>query len=187
MSLRDYFLLEYAELLQNSPEARPLWRMTCDYLAAAGDEGRNSLRQFVLHVGLGLDTRGQVKDVQASQTPKVNGDQMDVETSDDEDRLRHFTDVREACEELRLEEEWRTISRTMADRLIRTGEYGMAAAMCLQAEDSFTLSLIAERICDAYLSQGEFQQSRACRHHLTSYRRGRVPSLDRDITAQFAE
>jgi nuclear pore complex protein Nup85 len=80
---------------------------------------------------------------------------MDVEAHSEEDCLRHFTDVRVACEELRLEEEWRTISRIMADRLIRIGEYGMAAAMCLQAEDSFTLSLIAERICDAYLSRGK--------------------------------
>lgn len=154
MSLRDYFLLEYAELLQTSPEARPLWRMTCDYLAAAGDEGRNRLRQFILHISLGLDIASP-KETKESDAPKVNGDQMDVEIKDEEEHLRHFTDVREACEELRLEEEWRTISRIMADRLIRTGEYGMAAAMCLQAEDSFTLSLIAERICDAYLSQGE--------------------------------
>lgn len=155
MSLRDYFLLEYAELLQTSPEARPLWRMTCDYLAAAGDEGRSRLRQFILHISLGLETAGQ-KAAAESQVPNGNGDQMDVEKRDEEERLLHFTDVREACEELRLEEEWRTISRIMADRLIRTGEYGMAAAMCLQAEDSFTLSLIAERICEAYLSQGEY-------------------------------
>lgn len=154
MSLRDYFLLEYAELLQTSPEARPLWRMTCDYLAAAGDEGRSRLRQFILHISLGLETAGQ-KAVAGPEAPQANGDQMDVEKKDEEERLLHFTDVREACEELRLEEEWRTISRIMADRLIRTGEYGMAAAMCLQAEDSFTLSLIAERICEAYLSKGE--------------------------------
>lgn len=154
MSLRDYFLLEFAELLQTSPQARPLWRMTCDYLAAAGDEGRNRLRQFILHIGLGLETP-TLKGADEPRPTTANGDQMDLETKDEEERLRHFTSVREACEELRLEEEWKTISRIMADRLIRTGEYGMAAAMCLQAEDSFTLSLIAERICDAYLAKGK--------------------------------
>lgn len=154
MSLRDYFLLEYAELLQTSPESRPSWRMACDYLAAAGDEGRNRLRSFILHISLGVESP-RSKDADENEIVVV-ADQMEVERKDEEERLRHFTDLREACEELRLEEEWRTISRIMADRLIRTGEYGMAAAMCLQAEDSFTLSLIAKRICDAYLSKGQF-------------------------------
>ena len=84
---------------------------------------------------------------------------MEVEEPPVDENLRHFTEVREACEELRLEEEWRTMSKIVAERLIRKGEYGMAAAMCLQAEDSFTLSLIAERICDAYLAKGESSYS----------------------------
>lgn len=155
MSLRDYFLLEYAELLQTSPQSAPMWRMTCDYLAAAGEEGRNRLRHFILHISLGLDTAASGKNTDQDATTKVNGDSMEVEQTEEDKRILHFTEVREACEELRLEEEWRTISKIVAERLIRTGEYGSAAAMCLQAEDSFTLSLIAERICDAFLSQGE--------------------------------
>lgn len=154
MSLRDYFLLEYADILQTSPQAHSFWRVTCDYLAAAGDEGRNRLRNHILHISLNLDP------------PKVEpravipeGELMEVEEPPVDENLRHFTEVREACEELRLEEEWRTMSKIVAERLIRKGEYGMAAAMCLQAEDSFTLSLIAERICDAYLAKGESSYS----------------------------
>jgi len=142
MSLRDYFLLEYADVLQNSPQGKDFWRVTCDYLAAAGDEGRNRLRNHILHISLDLEAP---KDVQPrQQVPE--GELMEVEEPVEDESLRHFTEVREACEELRLEEEWKTMTKIVGERLIRKGEYGMAAAMCLQAEDSFTLSLIAERI-----------------------------------------
>ena len=86
---------------------------------------------------------------------------MEMEEPPVDENLRHFTEVREACEELRLEGEWRTMSKIVAEQLIRKGEYGMAAAMCLQAEDSFTLSLIAERICDAYLAKGKLAVTRS--------------------------
>lgn len=158
MSLRDYFLLEYAELLQTTPLCTALWRVICDYLSAAGEEGRNRLRTFILHISLELDksaVKGFTTEPASSAQPNGHS-AMDEDQNGEEERLRHFTEVRVACEELRLEEEWRTISKIMADRLIRVGEYGMAAAMCLQAEDSFTLSLIAERICDAYLARGEY-------------------------------
>jgi nuclear pore complex protein Nup85 len=153
ISLRDYFLLEYADLIQTTPQGQANWRIVCDYLSAAGDEGRNRLRTFIVHISLNL---GQIKSAPKAANGTEGG--MEVEnpstTSVADDQFTHFTQVREACEELRLEEEWRTISKIMAERLIRKGEYGMAAAMCLQAEDSFSLSLIAERICDAYLSKG---------------------------------
>jgi nuclear pore complex protein Nup85 len=150
MSLRDYFLLEYADILQTSPQAQSFWRVICDYLAAAGDEGRNRLKNHILHISLNLEPPKAPEPRES-----VEGELMEVEEPPVDENLRHFTEVREACEELRLEGEWRTMSKIVAERLIRKGEYGMAAAMCLQAEDSFTLSLIAERICDAYLAKGK--------------------------------
>jgi nuclear pore complex protein Nup85 len=179
ISLRDYFLLEYAELIQTTPQARANWRIVCDYLSAAGDEGRNRLRNFIIHISLQSPPKSASKDTNGTGT----GGGMDVETSNvDEDRLAHITQIREACEELRLQDEWRTISKIMAERLIRKGEYGMAAAMCLQAEDSFSLSLIAERICDAYLSLGT-SSSGLVPTNANLIRRRRIPPLGRDVTA----
>lgn len=68
--------------------------------------------------------------------------------------FQRFAELREACSELKLEEEWKAIAAVMADRLIRRGDYGLAATMCLQAEDGYSLSRIAEKIVHAYLRQG---------------------------------
>jgi nuclear pore complex protein Nup85 len=162
VSLRDYLILEYAEILQSNPKHEAFWRVTCDYLSAAGEEGRNRLRSHILHVGLGLlDPKGKNKVDGASQP---NGNGMEVETTHEEaaeeesaeqDRFDHFADLREACVELRLDDEWKMISRIMADKMIRRGEYGIAATMCLQAEDGFALSQIADKIVEAFVLQGE--------------------------------
>jgi len=144
-SLRDYFILEYAELLQFNPKYSALWRIICDYLAAAGDEGRNRLHTHILHVSLGFDAKRKNKETESTA----------MEEAGIESQFRHFTEVREACIELKLDEEWRTISKIMTDRLVRKGDYGLAATMCLQAEDGHALSRIAEKILDAYLDQGE--------------------------------
>jgi nuclear pore complex protein Nup85 len=179
MSLRDYFLLEYADILQTSPQAQSFWRVTCDYLAAAGDEGRNRLKNHILHISLNLEPP------KATEPRQTDGELMEVEEPPVDEDLRHFTEVREACEELRLEDEWRTMSKIVAERLIRKGEYGMAAAMCLQAEDSFTLSLIAERICDAYLAKGKLLVW--CNRFKLINRRCRVPETGRYSTSKSSE
>lgn len=165
MSLRDYLILEYAEVLQNNTKHSAFWRMVCDYLSAAGEEGRNRLRTHILHVSLGLpDLKGKGRAVDSADTdavPNGNGHSgtMDVEEAIEaesvEARFEHFAELRETCIELRLEDEWKMISRIMADRLIRRGEYGIAATMCLQAEDGFALSQIADRVLDAFVQQGK--------------------------------
>jgi nuclear pore complex protein Nup85 len=159
MSLRDYFLLEYTDQLQSHPKHEAFWRVICDYLAAAGDEGRNRLKSYVVHIGLGLEQakKGRKGDtVQGDiEVEGVDGAVQEGAESGIESQLKHFTEVSEACVELRLEEEWKVISRIMADRLVRTGNYGMASIMCLQAEDGYALSRIAEKILDCYIESGK--------------------------------
>ena len=158
-SLRDYFILEYAELLQSNPKHIALWRIICDYLAAAGDEGRSRLRSHIVHVGLGLDVKGKGKETypDGKGTDGTNGPDG-MEDDGIEAQFRHFTEVREACVDLKLDDEWKMISKVMADRLVRKGDYGLAATMCLQAEDGYALSRIAELILDAYVVHGERDQ-----------------------------
>ncbi|ORY28255.1 Nup85 nucleoporin-domain-containing protein [Naematelia encephala] len=150
-SLRDYFLLEYTDFLATSTRASSLWRIIADYLSAAGDEGRGRLNTFILHIGLESNDLKR-----ADKQPQANGDvsDMEVEASGIEAEYRHFADLREACVELRLEDEWKTISRLMGDRLLRQEKFGLAATMCLQAEDGYTLSRIAERILETFVLHG---------------------------------
>lgn len=143
-SLRDYFLLEYSDMIMESPSQATLWRAIADYLSAAGDHGRNRLKEYIVHVSISLDNDAVLH---------VNGNGMDLEDGE-ADPFEHFTELRDTCQNLKLDEEWRIISAIMADRLIRRGEYGLAASMSLSAEDGYTLSRIAEAILDAYVEHG---------------------------------
>jgi nuclear pore complex protein Nup85 len=110
-----------------------------------------------VHVGLGLekDAKGKSKEVPNGDHHHAGPNGMDVEEGDTvETEFQHFTELRAVCMELKLEEEWRTIASITADRLVRRGEYGMAATMCLQAEDGYGLSRIAEKVVDAFVQHG---------------------------------
>ena len=80
---------------------------------------------------------------------------MEVEEEGLEAKLRMFAEVRETCFDFKLADQWPIISKIVADRLMRRGEYGAAAAMCLQAEDGDTLSRIADQIVEHYVTEGE--------------------------------
>jgi nuclear pore complex protein Nup85 len=143
LPLRDYLLIEYVDHLQSCSYngSTPLWRTICGYLSAAGPEGRNRLREHILHVSLRLET-----------TPPQSDEGMEVER---DDPFAHFKAIKEVCEELGLDEQWKTISRIIADSLIRRGEYGVASTMCVQGGDGATLSRISEVILEAYIHKGE--------------------------------
>lgn len=150
-SLRDYFLLEYSDMLIDSPNQVDLWRPIAEYLAAAGSEGRIRLSQYIVHVGVKFGS-AQSKDKSA------NGD-MDVEVvsvdeDDHDDAALQLRELRETCEALRLEEQWKTICAITSQRLMLRGEYGIASTLYLSAEDGFGLARIAEKILDSYVTSG---------------------------------
>ncbi|WWD16071.1 hypothetical protein CI109_100496 [Kwoniella shandongensis] len=149
--LRDYFLLEYTEILQNNPKYSAFWRVVCDYLNFAGPEGRNRLRSHVVHVSIPVskDVKGKNKETENT------GDGMDVEAEQDQDEgMGIYYEIRAACEEFRLEEEFKMISQILAARLTKKGDYGVAAILCAEAADGYALSRIAEKILDSYISHG---------------------------------
>jgi len=86
---------------------------------------------------------------------------MDIEEEDNQmtRELERFAELKEVCQNLRFDEEWKCVSQVMADRLMRRGEYGLAASMCLQAEDGYALSRIAERVVDSFVSHGKLPHS----------------------------
>lgn len=151
-SLRDYLLLEYSDMLMDSPNQVDLWRVISEYLAAAGSEGRARLKEYIVHVGVRLDT-GKPRD------KTVNGDMdVEVESIDDgqpqDDTALQLRELRETCENLRLEEEWQIICAITSQRLMLRGEYGIAATLYLMAEDGYGLARIAEKILDTYVASG---------------------------------
>ncbi|ORX33416.1 Nup85 nucleoporin-domain-containing protein [Kockovaella imperatae] len=152
LSIRDYFLLDYADVLCENPESNSLWRVICDYLSAAGPEGRRRLKEFILHVSLDILDPSNIA---AGDTDMDGMDDFKDEDEDIDLRVRKYAQIQEACEQLGLPDEARTISRIMAGQLLKRGELGIAATMCLQAEEGNTLSLITEQILDAYIAKGE--------------------------------
>ncbi|WVQ98889.1 hypothetical protein IAU59_006020 [Kwoniella sp. CBS 9459] len=160
--LRDYFLLEYTEILQNNSKHSAFWRVVCDYLNSAGQEGRNRLGPHIMHIAINLDRdRNQKgKDKESTDAPSAQIDEgMDVEGSgaqkEIEEAVRLLDEVRAACGEYRLDEEFKMISQILAGRLIRKGEFGMAASMSMMAGDGWALSRIAENILEAYIVDGD--------------------------------
>ncbi|OCF44154.1 nuclear pore complex protein Nup85 [Kwoniella heveanensis CBS 569] len=156
--LRDYFLLEYTEVLQNNPKHAAFWRVVCDYLNSAGQEGRNRLGSHIMHIAINLERGSKGK---SKESMIAADDGMDVEGAvlregkEIEEAVRLLDDVRAACGEYRLDEEFKTISQILAGRLIRKGEYGMAASMSMMAGDGWALSRIAENILEAYIIDGD--------------------------------
>lgn len=157
-SLRDFFLLEYTDVLQNNPRHSIFWRMIADYLSAAGEEGRARLRTFIMHSALGLhkDVKGKEKDTTLSNGHDAAMGSMEGEEDESLNQFRHFKALREACVELRLDSKWKVIASILADGYLRQGHYGLAATMSQQAEDGFMLARVAEKILDEYILNGEF-------------------------------
>lgn len=152
-SLRDYFILEYADMLMDSSSQVDLWRAIAEYLYAAGDDGRVRLREYIVHVGVKLGT--------SRPSGKIANGDMDIEVvsvDDDEEEVNEaatqLRELREVCESFHLEEEWRTICAITSQRLILRGEYGIAATLYLMSEDGFGLARIAEMLLDVYVSSG---------------------------------
>lgn len=156
MSLRDYFLLDYSDLISSHPRHTSTWTLVADYLHSAGDEGRKRLKEFIIHVG--IDNGAQSSGKEANGNVNVD-DAMEVEEDPIDAKYRHFANIREICITYRLEEEWSVISRIMADRLVRYGEFGIAATMLVQVEDNYGLSRLSEKIVDTYIAQGKFDDN----------------------------
>jgi hypothetical protein len=58
-----------------------------------------------------------------------------------------------------LTEESRQLARVIGERLIRTRKYGLAVAYCVRAGDGRRLGVIADKVLDEYVRNGEFYPS----------------------------
>lgn len=172
ISLRNFFLLEYAELLQGSTQGRGLWKVVSGYLVKAGKEGKRRLGEHLMRVGLQL---GGAEGHRPARQSSGNAEGMDVDAEHDTStttttattpqtqarsgKYDHMSDVLNACRELGLERERHEISRVIADQLIRQGEYGVASAMCMEANDVHGIGKLADRVVEVYIRHGMLSSS----------------------------
>ncbi|WVQ71710.1 hypothetical protein IAR50_001251 [Cryptococcus sp. DSM 104548] len=154
ISLRDFFLLEYAQVLQTHPSHKAFWRVTCDYLAFSGEEGRGRLKEHLRRIDIPLerDIKGKSK-----ETPVDTDVGMDDENGSAESQpesIKLLDEVRSACTEFHLDDVWREISQVLATRLVHARQYGMAATLALMARDGFALARIAEKVLQSFVDEG---------------------------------
>jgi nuclear pore complex protein Nup85 len=160
MSLRDYFLLEYTDLLAGHPKHSSLWRIVVDYLQAAGEEGRCRLKEYIMHVGLDLSPPEPVQP--NGEVDGMDGDDaMDVEDNVDP-KFRHIRDLREICASLRLDDEYLVISQVLAEKMIRTGDFGIAATIHASSGDTDGLTRLADKLLETYIIAGESRDGPLC-------------------------
>ena len=147
MSLRDFFLLEYADLLSEHPKHASTWRLAADYLYVAGTEGRKRLGEYILHVGL----------MPPPQEDGQGDQDMEVELVDPQ--VEYYTHLFEACQELGLLDQWKIISQVMADRMMRQANFGNAATMYAAADDVYGMARLSEKVFETYITEGKLSCS----------------------------
>jgi nuclear pore complex protein Nup85 len=149
MSLRDHFLLEYADLLAMHPRHASFWDIIVDYLYAAGPEGRLRLKEFIMHVGL------DAPPPTISPDAADEDDAMEVDIADP--KLEHFAKIREVCASHELEEEFEAISQIIADRMVKSGQYGIAATIYATSGNAVGMSDLADSLLGVYVAEGEHE------------------------------
>lgn len=165
-SLRDHYVLEYAGHLAAD---RALWQLASNYAGrVAGPEGRMTVGALLSAVSLDREVDGDAAEGDDDEEPRV--DQEKVEEILKLYVLRARPPFRDRClvltpllprlgrprrmHEHGLEEQARALARTVAERLVREREFGLAVAFGVRASDARKLETIADRVLDVYVRQG---------------------------------
>ncbi|SPO30634.1 uncharacterized protein UTRI_05251 [Ustilago trichophora] len=154
--LRQELLLEYAQSLLDE---QGLWRISIDYLAACGMEGRKKMSHVILSVP--LDGPDPTDDDEEEEDNKDADDAMDegadgsnVGANKKQKGLARAEQVLRACSEHGLESEARVVCRRLSRSLMEQGQYGVAIAYCVRASDTVLIRTIADRILGEYVTRG---------------------------------
>ncbi|CAL1715565.1 unnamed protein product [Somion occarium] len=137
MSLRDYYVVGYAEYMRLDPS---LWRLIVAYLCTCGPVGHEMADQVLMRVPLKL------------QAPK-DSDAANEESA----RIRAgildgvLKDVNTAC----FEHQREAVRRMIASQtFLREKNYGLAISYCASAEDWPGLGRVVDCVLDEYITQG---------------------------------
>ncbi|KAG6873516.1 hypothetical protein C0995_014784 [Termitomyces sp. Mi166 len=133
MSLRDYYILDYAGYLHSDPA---LWRVTVDYMYSCGDVGKLQADEILLRVPLRLQENSSHRGTQSS----------DIATT--------LKDISQTCLTHRRELVRRTVCKIAAQTMVSRKDYGLAAVYSISAEDWLGLGRIVERVLEEYILNG---------------------------------
>lgn len=154
-SQRQELLSKYAQSLLDE---QGLWRISIDYLAASGVEGRQKMSHVILSVPLdGPDPSEEEEEQEeegANDAMDEGADGLDGRPAKKVKGLERAEQVLRACSEHGLELEARVICRRMSRRLTEQGQYGVAIAYCVRASDTVLIRNIADRILGEYVTHG---------------------------------
>ncbi|RPD64507.1 hypothetical protein L226DRAFT_559644 [Lentinus tigrinus ALCF2SS1-7] len=140
LSLRQYYVLEYAHYLHSDPA---LWRITVDYMYSCGQIGGEMADQVLMRVPLHLQPS---RDAATSSEEAVlirDGQLAGV-----------LKAVIETCHEYQREEIRRMVCRITAQTFIQEGEFGLAVSYCTSAEDWPGLGRVIDLVLEKYIVQG---------------------------------
>ncbi|KAG8706603.1 hypothetical protein FRC09_002328 [Ceratobasidium sp. 395] len=186
ISLRDHFVLAYAEHLHSDPT---LFEIELEYMGRCGVIGRERIAAVIGHIpvvpspvdpaastkprprlkSLGVDDQGQ------PTTPRL----VDAGMWDGYERVNKLLDV---CDQFGLQDEAREICKVVAQHLTREKLYGLAVSYCAFANDARGVSRIATLLLEEYIQSG----SAAFVHHVSQIpaRHVRVNATDA-VTARL--
>ncbi|KIM44830.1 hypothetical protein M413DRAFT_442797 [Hebeloma cylindrosporum] len=137
VSLRDQYILSYAEYLHSDPA---LWRITVDYMYSCGQVGQSRADEVLLRVPLKLQE--QNSDLKVDSQIRA-GEIVGV-----------LKDVNRTCFEYKRESVRRTVCRIAAQTLVFDKDYGLAVSYCTSAEDWRGLARIVDRVLEEYIATG---------------------------------
>lgn len=150
--LRQELLLKYAQSLLDE---QGLWRISIDYLAACGVEGRRRMSHVILSVPLDGSIQAEDEDEKEVDDAMDEGaDESEAPASKQPSGLARAEQVLRACSEHGLELEARVVCRRMSRSLMEQGQYGVAIAYCVRASDTVLIRAIADRILGEYVARG---------------------------------
>lgn len=158
VSLRDHFVLAYAEHLHSDPT---LFEIELEYMGRCGVLGRERIASVIRHIplvsspsepttpskprprlkSLGVDDQG------LPITPRL----VDAEMWDGYERVNKLLGV---CDQFGLQDEAREICKVVAQHLAREKMYGLAVSYCAFAKDARGVSRIATLLLEEYIQNG---------------------------------
>lgn len=176
MTLRQYYVLKYAEYLHSDPA---LWRITADYMCACGEIGTRRADEVLLRVPLGFSAYSQPTGYDPVGKKSMGNDDRTMDTEDEASRIRAgdivgvLKEVNQCCFEHGREGVRRMVCRVSiiqkqifprafsrnspqiaGKALMNEKQYGLAISYYTSAEDWPGLGRVIDQVLDEYITQG---------------------------------
>ncbi|CAE7174105.1 unnamed protein product [Rhizoctonia solani] len=158
MSVRDHFVLAYAEHLHSDPT---LFEIELEYMGRCGAIGRERISAVICHISViphpadpkdSADSKSKLKSLGVDDqglplAPRI----VDAGMWEGCDRVDKLLSV---CDQFGLHDESREICKVVAQHLTREKNYGLAISYCAFANDVRGVGRIATLLLEEYVQNG---------------------------------